>query len=273
MNDPATGKSRLPVPLLPKPEGDGHATATPATISPPAMTRVASTGLISVPSAERLAVLLHRSPALSSARNLTVPGSPSSFGLSSPRRTPEDSQSQRSRATSASSRPSGAGGYSPRRRVILAELQGPGDERDEADASFAMERWLASPRTEPAPMALATPPIAGADADPKDDAWTEYLFGTAPALSAAMEGRPYLDVVNCTLRGVGQVMFSTYTRNPPLLHPPLPGIFLRWLVCPVNNPLSGLIILLALLWQSLYVPPLLNPRLISIYGPSLRDCL
>lgn len=162
---------KLPVQLLP----EGHAaTAAAQAVAPTgssiaAMHRVSSGrdggGLTSTPSAERLAALLHRSPALSSARNLTVAGSPPGFGLS-PGRLPQDGQ--RGLHASPLSRPSGAGGYSPPQRVILATLQGPGEEHDEPDASFTLSGSAgnASPRE-----AVATPADATKDAAPRP--WTQ----------------------------------------------------------------------------------------------------
>ena len=57
--------------------------------------------------------------------------------------------------------------------------------------------------------------------------WTEFVFATAPGFAEAALDVTALDFVNCCLRGAGQVMF-------------------------MNNPLTGAIVIAALLYQSLF---------------------
>lgn len=184
--------------------------------------QVASSALRRVQSAERLQALMNRSPSLRSATALAVPGS-GSHGL--------EGQLAGIRYQS-SPRTAGAGGYSPRQRVILATLPERADTSvtDDAD-SFTLGASAAI--SSPTPVKSAVQPARAAE--PKDTkskeeaaAWQDYVIGTAPALNEALERRPWLDFLNCSLRGFGQVMF-------------------------MNNPVTGLVVVLALLWQSLYV--------------------
>ena len=57
--------------------------------------------------------------------------------------------------------------------------------------------------------------------------WTEFVFATAPGFAEAALDVTALDFVNCCLRGAGQVMF-------------------------MNNPLTGAIVIAALLYQSVF---------------------
>ncbi|KAJ1479268.1 urea transporter-domain-containing protein [Baffinella frigidus] len=112
--------------------------------------------------------------------------------------------------------PGGAGGYNPNNRVLIAKLE-------PLVGEAALQRFMAENGFTYAP-----------DAKPRRAArWHEWVLGTAPALSRACDkpATPVmaaLDLVNCCLRGIGQVMF-------------------------MNNPFTGAAILLALFWQSLYV--------------------
>lgn len=191
------------VPVLPEMDDDAEESLAP---------QGSATRLRSVPSAEHLQALVNMSPALRGATSLAVPGARPQVGLPSIRRR-------------ASPRTSGSGGYSPRQRVILATL--PAEQPDDASCDVEGFKLGSSAATSPTPSPDAKKP--GPDAKPAPDAsWQQYVVGTAPALSAAVEHRPWVDFWNCTLRGFGQVMF-------------------------MNNPMTGLLVVLALLWQSLYV--------------------
>lgn len=193
---------------------DGDEIATPAL-------RPQASALQRVQSAERLQALMNRSPSLRSATALAVPGA-GSHGLEG---------HLTGIRYQASPRTAGAGGYSPRQRVILATLPEQADTSvtDDTDLSFALgaSAAVSSPRGKPVQPVHATEPT-----DTKSRAelasWQDYVVGTAPGLNEALERRPWLDFLNCSLRGFGQVMF-------------------------MNNPVTGLVVVLALLWQSLYV--------------------
>jgi solute carrier family 14 (urea transporter)/urea transporter len=93
----------------------------------------------------------------------------------------------------------GAGGYAPKNRVLVQQLEEPLVPSRDSDVGlrlYSASRW-------------------------------DWFAGTAPNIHLALEGRVVLDFINICLRGVGQVMFQ-------------------------NNPWSGLVILLALAWQSVY---------------------
>ena len=184
-----------------------------------------SSGIRSNLSTERLAALINSSPSLRGASGLTVPGSPAG-SLVSPLGLGGGALARHHR----SPRPSGSGGYSPRQRVILATLQEPAGQ---GPAGTSIEDLELGPSTATSPRSVTTTRQEEEDDEEEAKAaktvpWAQYVSGTAPALSAALESRPVLDFANCTFRGFGQVMF-------------------------MNNPISGAVIFLALLWQSLYV--------------------
>eukprot|EP01048_Picozoa_sp_COSAG05_P006911 COSAG05_NODE_468_length_9525_cov_30.402292_5_plen_530_part_00 len=204
------------------------------------------------PSADQLTSLMSRSPSLCGLTSLTVPGAPSastnipdgSTIVSSPlsRALSSHSKSPRRRksdgATMPSPRPSGSGGYAPSSRVLLATI-GP-EKVDELQEpimgpldGFSLESTVArSLRDHQSPSKVAEPGSAGGSESASTHADSSpgisWITGTAPALSEMLEDRPYADFVNYTLRGIGQVCFC-------------------------NNPFTGGLMLLALLWQSLYV--------------------
>jgi urea transporter len=160
-----------------------------------------------------------------------------------------------------SPRPSGAGGYAPPQRVLVASISSTGalaaaglphgHVSTDSIASLASSESLTSfrldataqpsPRPSPplnaaaaADMVAVVDAVAAAPADEEEAELTPssrlmgWLTGTAPCVTDyAAAKSPALDFVNCCLRGIGQVCF-------------------------MNNPLTGLIILLALCWQSLY---------------------
>ena len=204
-----------------------------------------------VTSADQLTSLMSRSPSLCGLTSLTVPGAPSgstnipdgSTIVSSPlsRALSSHSKSPRRRksggATMPSPRPSGSGGYAPSSRVLLATI-GP-EKVDELQEpimgpldGFSLESTVARSLRDQSPSKVAEPGSAGgsesASTHADSSSGISWITGTAPALSEMLEDRPYADFVNYTLRGIGQVCFC-------------------------NNPFTGGLMLLALLWQSLYV--------------------
>ena len=152
------------------------------------------------PSAERLQALLNRSPALAGVGRLTVPGSPAQVSGLELSRTP----SLGSLSGGVSPRPSGAGGYAPKQRVILAEISP--SQPTAASGGAPLDDFNLDTDPSPRPESVV-PQQPEAKQAPQESFLRAYVLGTAPALNDKTAGRPLLDFCNCVLRGVGQVMF------------------------------------------------------------------
>ncbi|HEY9796185.1 MAG TPA: urea transporter [Leptolyngbyaceae cyanobacterium] len=88
-----------------------------------------------------------------------------------------------------------------------------------------VNRSLATPDNEPLPLHELISSILSSETGLSDRSWRIPARGTMQHLNQRLANQPLLDLFNATLRGIGQVIF-------------------------VNNPVSGLLILIAIFIQS-----------------------